>query len=611
MADDTVKKQVKEATDIVDVASRYVRLKKSGKDYVALCPFHREKTPSFHINVQGQYYYCFGCGKKGDVFTLMQEMEGISFPEALAACASQAGIDIRRNRTSQEVENARRLVDARKTLYAMMQEAQKFYAGQLDTPDGREVVSYAKGRGLDDRAIEAFGLGYAPNAWETLRKYMNAKKIGDKWLASAGLARLRDDGSVYDYFRNRLMFPIRNSEGKVVGFGARALADEDEPKYLNSPETPIFRKGTTLFGLDRARRAISSSGTVIVCEGYTDVIMSHQAEVDNAVATLGTSLTREGAVILGRLAERVILVFDGDAAGQKACRRALEIMLPLGIDARTVVLPAGEDPASLVAGGRIGEFKAALQNARDGVAAWLDMIAADAGTDQGPVTRIKWARKAAEVAEDAVDGGVYSTLIGAIAGRFGIQARDIGATTPPKTLRPAVDTIASEQRTPGTKAETAAVVLLAKAAAYPSSVNRVADSLEGTAHPEVLRLMRAISDTSQNGFPPGREIIDQLIGAGETVDLLTDVIAEIASRSGIRQRGPVELESAALGYRKALLEERRAALAARTDKTPELGSEKQKLSRELDEVNTAMQQLQYKPEAPAAGVHDGRESGKG
>ena len=591
MVDDSVKIQVKEATDIVEVASRYLRLKKSGKDFVALCPFHREKTPSFHINTQGQYYYCFGCGKKGDVFTLVMEMEALPFPEALASLAAHAGINIHKDRSSEEIQQARRVADAKVTLFKMMAEAQEFFRNSYLSDAGKKVRDYAEGRKFTPEIIEAFGLGYAPDSWDNLHNHMNRKGVNDKWLLSAGLVRKSDTGKIYDYFRNRLTFPIRNVEGKIIAFGARALEKDDEPKYLNSPETPVFRKGITLYGLDKARRAINSTGNIIVVEGYTDVMMAHQAGVENTVATLGTALTHDNSVIVGRLAEKVTLVFDGDTAGRTACLRGLEVLIPLGIDARVVILPAEEDPASLVAAGRQQEFIDAVTASKDGLSWWLDAVASEADA-KGPLGRTKAATRAASIVENVQDAAVRQTVLAEIGRYFGVDTATLSAVSQGRTH--VSTSLPQDVQVPKLSAEDSAKIdLLAKAALAPNKVPEAAAELETIADPLTLQMLRRIADIARSASISGKELIEQLMSEGEQHELLIEVTTRITRPAeGSRLSPSAELKNAVLFYKRAMLKKQYKELSATPDTSNGYIEKMQALSREINKVETAMQEMQ-------------------
>jgi len=341
---------VKDAADIVDVISRYLSLKKTGKSFKALCPFHAEKTPSFVVHPDRQFFRCYGCGKAGDVFAFVAEHEHVDFPEAVRIVAAMVGITV--PEPSRERGGPSKELKTR--LYELHRWAARFYAHQLAEADaGRVARDYLAGRHFDNETLEAWSIGYAPDAWEALGRAATRAKFTGRELLASGLVIARDGGEgYYDRFRHRVMFPIRDRQGRVIGFGARALGDS-EVKYLNSPETPLFSKGRCLYGLDKARRAIADDGRVLIVEGYTDVLMCHQMGIETAVATLGTALTRDHLRRLQHYADRVTLVFDADAAGEAAVDRSLEVFADSDLEALVATTEEGTDPCEyLVAQGR-------------------------------------------------------------------------------------------------------------------------------------------------------------------------------------------------------------------------------------------------------------------
>lgn len=327
--------------DIVDVVGRHVTLKKGGQNYVGLCPFHDEKTPSFTVSPGKQFFHCFGCGAHGSAIGFLMDHRGLGYVEAIEELAQSVGVTVPREtlRAGQEAAQVRGLVE-------VLQQAADFYRRQLK--EAPEAIAYLKSRGLTGATAARYALGYAPEAWQSLKSVFD--NYADPRLAEAGLVVSGEENKRYDRFRGRVMFPIRNRRGSVIGFGARVL-DGSEPKYLNSPETPVFHKGQELYGLFEAQESIRRRGRAIVCEGYMDVIQLAQAGFGEAVAALGTAVTPHHVSALFRLTSNAVFAFDGDAAGRKAARRALEATLPvIGDDRRAsfVLLPEGEDPDSLV-----------------------------------------------------------------------------------------------------------------------------------------------------------------------------------------------------------------------------------------------------------------------
>jgi len=326
------------AHDVVEVVGRYVPLKPAGRSFKALCPFHEEKTPSFTVNPDRQTFKCFGCGKGGNVFRFLMEHEGLSFPEAVRALAEERGITVpevggRAPEAEGRVEAVRRALAS----------AQAFFVRCLASDEGREARAYLEGRGYDAEAMRRFGLGCAPAAWDRLVQAAARKRVPGAVLEEAGLALPRKEGGHYDRFRNRVTFPVADLQGRVITFGARALSDEDQPKYLNGPETVVFRKSAVLYALDRARDGIRRRGEALLMEGYTDVLTCHLHGVDHAVAGMGTAFTPRQAALLHRFTSRVVLVYDGDEAGRAAAERTLDLVLPEGLEVAVVLLPQGRD----------------------------------------------------------------------------------------------------------------------------------------------------------------------------------------------------------------------------------------------------------------------------
>jgi DNA primase len=332
--------RVKQQADIVRVVGEYVRLKKGGQNFVGLCPFHSEKTPSFAVHPVKQIYHCFGCGAGGDVFKFVMEMDKCDFVEAVRTVADKCGIAVPRRK---EQPGERREQQQRTALVEMHREAAAFFARQLTgTPEGRAARGYLADRGLDDAATTQFGIGYAPSAGDALVRLLKAK-YADKLIEVSGLAGQDPGGRLYDRFRRRIMFPIANESGKVIAFGGRALGD-DLPKYLNSPETPIYTKSSVLYHLDRAKEAIRKSDTVVLVEGYMDTIAVARAGIANVVASCGTSLTETQVKLLSRFTRRIVVNYDPDTAGQAATERSLAILLEQNCDVRVLELPGGQDP---------------------------------------------------------------------------------------------------------------------------------------------------------------------------------------------------------------------------------------------------------------------------
>jgi DNA primase len=353
--------RVKQQADIVRVIGEYVRLKKSGQNFTGLCPFHSEKTPSFAVHPVKQIYHCFGCGAGGDVFKFVMEMERCEFPEAIRTVAEKCGIALPQPRDRSPEE--RREQSQRSALIEIQKEAAAFFRRQLESSaEGKAARGYLLDRGLDEETMAQFGLGYAPSGGDALLRSLRGK-YSEALLDVSGLtSRDAASGRRYDKFRRRIMFPIANESGKVVAFGGRALGDE-LPKYLNSPETPIYVKSTVLYHLDRAKEAMRQQDAVVLVEGYMDAIAVARAGVSNVIASCGTSLTEAQVKLLSRFTRRVIVNYDPDTAGQAATERSLTILLEQNCDARVLALPGGKDPDSFIRSEGAAAYNKLLQSA--------------------------------------------------------------------------------------------------------------------------------------------------------------------------------------------------------------------------------------------------------
>ncbi len=346
-SDDLVN-QVRDSNDILSVVSEFVQLKKVGGRYVGLCPFHAERTPSFTVSPDKQLFYCFGCHVGGNVFTFIMKLEGLTFPEAVRRLGERAGIDVSENPETPLEREAR---ERRERAYRLNELAMKYYIKVLQkSAAAAPAREYLARRGVGQKAQDLFGIGYAPPGWSALVNAMSRGGAPPHLLVEAGLAAVHTRGSdrrYYDRFRNRVIFPIVNVYGRVVGFGGRAL-DDSTPKYLNSPESPVFNKRTNVYGLNLAAEYIRSSRTAVLVEGYMDVVAAHQAGVCNVVATLGTALTREQARLISRYAQQVVMCYDADSAGSAATERGVDTISGIGADVRVAMMPEGHDPDSLV-----------------------------------------------------------------------------------------------------------------------------------------------------------------------------------------------------------------------------------------------------------------------
>ena len=368
---DELIEEIRSKNDIVDVISGYVRLQKKGSSYFGLCPFHNEKSPSFSVSRQKQMYYCFGCGAGGNVFTFLMEYENYSFMEALKFLAERAGVELPEMEYSKE---AKERADLKMVLLEINKLAAQYFYVQLKGPQGAHALKYLKNRELDDEMIKAFGLGYSNKYSDDLYRYLKSKGYKDEMIAKAGLISVDERQGVYDKFWNRVMFPIMDVNNRVIGFGGRVMGDA-KPKYLNSPETPVFDKSRNLYGLNRART--SRKPYFLLCEGYMDVISLHQAGFTNAVASLGTSLTPGHASLIKRYVNEVYLTYDSDEAGTKAALRAIPILKEVGITARIIRMEPYKDPDDFIKNLGPEAFQERINKARNGFMFSLEVLERD------------------------------------------------------------------------------------------------------------------------------------------------------------------------------------------------------------------------------------------
>ncbi len=413
--------RVREASDIAAIVGEYVSLRKAGARLAGLCPFHREKTASFYVNPSLQAFHCFGCGAGGDVFSFLMQHEKMTFPEAVRHLATRAGIPLPERRGAN--------IDALERIRETLRMARGWYRSRLEGPEGAEGRDYLDRRGILPQTRETYGLGLAPEGWDGLLRHARAV-ASERTLIEAGLAVESEGGRVYDRFRHRLMIPIETAGGAPLGFGGRALGDT-EPKYLNSPETAVYRKGSVLYGSGPAREGTRAEGRVVVVEGYFDVIGLAQGGVPGVVGTCGTALTPEQAMLLKRLSERVVLVFDGDAAGLRAALRALPVLVGPVPEVRVVLPPPGKDPDLWIRQDGAAAVRTALEHARSPLAFLEDLVTA------GELSRRDAAGRAADLAALVSDPILRDLWVQEGAGRFGVSAEAFSQAVRGRLARPA------------------------------------------------------------------------------------------------------------------------------------------------------------------------------
>jgi len=397
--------KVQQANDIVDVISEHIKLERKGREMVGLCPFHDDHKPSMNVNPDKQIFKCFACGAGGDVIKFVQMREGLTFIRAVERLADRAGIKLTfAQRTFEPQSDVDSADIERVNRWAM-----KFWRKNLLDSCGEKCREYIRSRNISDASSEEYSLGFASEKWDDLLKAARNKNIPDKLMLAAGLIVSNEQGKVYDKFRNRLMIPIIDAAGRVVGFGGRTLGD-DPAKYMNSPTSIIFDKSNCVYGIDKARHEIVSTGTVAVVEGYTDVIMAHQAGCKNVVATLGTSFTSGHAKLLRRYAKNIVLIFDSDVAGAAAAARALEICLAESIDIKVASVPEGKDPCDFVSAKGGEAFKGIIANATDVMRYRWERLTDRLGSSENLTDRKAATEEFLNSVAVAMKGGILDTI---------------------------------------------------------------------------------------------------------------------------------------------------------------------------------------------------------
>jgi DNA primase len=442
--------QIAAANDIVEVIGSYFPLKRAGTNLKALCPFHQEKTPSFHVSPQRQTFHCFGCGAGGTVFRFVMDYEHVDFPSAVRKLAGRVGIPVIEERGASADED--RQHEARRILLQLHAEAAEWFHHNLLKKDFSQAArAYLKNRGIDQQIAKNWQLGYSPDEWDAVLKWALQHGYDRRQILQSGLVKLRDEtrpeSDVYDRFRGRIMFPICNDVGEVIAFSGRVLNQETEAaKYINSPETPLFRKGNVLFGLHKTKRGLIDANCAIVCEGQLDLITLFEAGIPNVVAPQGTAFTEGQARILKRFVNDVVLCFDADAAGKKAAERSLDALLQNDLIVRIAEMPAGEDPDSLVRKKGKEDFEARIAAARDFFEYWIDREAS--ATNLSSLgAKIELARNLAETVSHVRDPLMRGEIARRVTARIGVSPSDFenllpkqvqGAAQPRQPARSAV-----------------------------------------------------------------------------------------------------------------------------------------------------------------------------
>ncbi len=449
--------EIRHAVDIVDVVSESVLLKKTGKNFAGLCPFHAEKTPSFTVSPDKQIFYCFGCGAGGNVFSFVMKRDGLAFGEAARQLARRSGVELPQRRLS---PSEQRRLSERESIFEVNRMALDFYRNAMAKhPEGRRALAYIESRGFARKNIDNFLLGYAPKGWDNLLNSLARKRVSPELASQAGLVISRKEGSgFYDRFRERIIFPILDESSRVVAFGGRVL-DDSTPKYLNSPETPVYQKRRVLYGLHRAKDFCRAAGSVYIVEGYLDLIAMHAHGIENSVATLGTALTADHLQLLARFTEKMVLVYDSDEAGIRSAHRCVELFWKEHVDFRRgdvfredqadthiLVLPAGHDPDSFLARHGADEFRALAKSAPGIVSFLLDAAVARHGlTTEGKIRIVTELLDPLAAINDSVARALYVKLLAEriqlperiILERLSEHAGRAGQGPPETSIRPA------------------------------------------------------------------------------------------------------------------------------------------------------------------------------
>jgi len=558
---------VRNAVDIVDLVGRFVNLRKAGVNWKGLCPFHGEKTPSFMVNPKKGIFHCFGCGVGGDVFGFLMRQDRLSFPEAVRSLAKTAGIAL-------PEEGARSGDSGREELIRIVDLAWRFYDDTLWRPAGDRARAYLEQRGIDADVAKRFGLGYAPEGWDGLLTFMRSQKVTDDALVTAGLAVQRENRSgVYDRFRGRLLFPIRDLQGRVVAFGGRGFGDE-QPKYLNSPENPLYTKGNLLYAADIARPTIQTKNRALLVEGYVDCLMAHQHGFTETVAALGTSFTAAQLALLRRYCDEVVTFFDADAAGQKAAERAEELLEPTSggmawavnrsgsfegggtFRVKVALLPAGHDPDTFLRESGAPAFAERIGAARSLLAYALDRAVVDPDGATGARARTTAFARVAVMLAKVADAQEAAALSREAAAKLGVDATQLWIEA---------QRLQSSLRTPPARPQTA-----------PSSTSPVERDLVTLLLRSVearVGLLAILDETDDLGHPPLRSIVAALKRRPDApaeslmTDLETDEARSVLSSLLVEDRESLDVQVSIEQFQRRLERSQRLRRAREVSQT--------------------------------------------
>jgi len=579
--------RVRDTVDFIDLVSLKTDLKRSGAgEYTGLCPFHDERTPSFHVNSLNKVYYCFGCQASGNLFNYVMEIEGLDFPGAVEYLADRYGVQLE---LEEEDLVSRKRRERRERLFGLLERTAKYYQRLLwETEEAEHALNYLKKRGLSEEALQKYTVGYSPKDWDRISLASLQAGFSEEELLAVGLAgRSQKTGKLYDRFRGRIMFPLADERGRVIGFGARSLSDEDQPKYLNTNEGELYNKGGQLYGINFARVAATKTDRVLLAEGYTDVIALAQAGIEDAVGLMGTALTEQQVNLLAKTAKRLYLMLDADSAGQKAILKAAMLARKRELELLVVKLPIGSDPAEVIATGGSKQVEELIKNAIPVEQFQVEQILVTA--EQGSVTdKDRLLLEISGIFAMLPASSFREHLIRLVSARLNLSEQLVQSMLE-NALRSQetqntfqADSAPRTRLNPLSAREEAEKAFLAYCIALPDQAKRVLKRLPIEQLFTDQRLLRVAQHLSKNADEPLRGLQEQ------TDRQLMDLVAELVIRAGKMPVAKAALEVAALQLEKAALESAIAQARANSDSNlAELAQKRQELIKKIGEVIAA------------------------
>ncbi len=569
--------RVRDAIDMVELVGAKTDLRRAGTRWQGLCPFHDERTPSFSVNPEDKLYYCFGCQKGGDAIGFVQEVEGLDFPEAVEMLAERYNVRVEREDDDPEADKRRK---QRERLLGLLDRTARYYTSFLESSaEAAKARAYLAERGFSDEVLKEFRVGYAPSAWDKVLVGAQRDGYSPQELLDSGLAQRNDAGNLYDRFRGRIMFPLADARGRVLGFGARAMSEGRGPKYLNSSESRIYRKGRQLFGIDVARPHATKSGRIVLVEGYTDVLAMHQAGIRETVAIMGTALTEDQVIELAKMAKRVILALDADRAGQEAMLRAARLAKDRDLELAAVEMPAGADPAELLAQRGAEAMNALLEHARGMIEFQVHRVLADAELDT-PAGRDRALDSARRLIADVPESSaVRHELVRTVADRLDLPTNLVTAEVPRSRGRERHAPTAAPARSPGEIAlEPERRFLATCLASGEVGHKQLSDMPPNVFSSELMRRAREHLVASFHDPLAGLEDEDPALG-----QLVAAVVAQADGQDAASEPN-LRLSFLQLEQRRIDRELRRASEAADRPLQDELSVARQDIRREMDTV---------------------------